>query len=112
MRNTILSALCSSLLLPGCAETQWTGHLLYMVPYKFEQFDCKELNEKANAATKEVRRVEQLREKANQSAAGPVINSVAYGPDYHKARWEQRLYQDQIARKNCAVSIPQAENEQ
>jgi len=110
MRSTLPIALVVAALLPGCAESQLAGHLLYMTPYKFEQLDCTELKKKATAATAQVKSVEQLRDKASSSTAGPVVNTVVYGPDYSKARWEQRLYQDQIARKNCDDPPPDAAN--
>ena len=110
MRSTLLSALYLAALLPGCAESQWAGHLLYMTPYNFKKFDCKELKQKAAAATQQVTKFEQLRDKANASVAGPVVNTMVYGPDYSKARWEQRLYQDEIARKSCDAPPPEAGN--
>lgn len=94
-------ALLAAAALAGCGESRVAGSLLYMTPYKFEQFDCTELRKRADGATSRLREVEQLRNKAGTSAAGPVINSMVYGPDYSKARWEHDLYQDQIARKNC-----------
>lgn len=90
----------------GCAESHLTGSLLYMTPYKFEQLDCTELKARAAAAALRTKDVEQLRDKASASAAGPVINSLVYGPDYNRARWDQRLYEDEIARKNCDAPPP------
>ena len=101
MYRRLAPVLACAALLSGCAESQMAGHLLYMTPYKFEQLDCAELKKKADAATTQVKSIEQLRDKANASAAGPVVNSMVYGPDYSRARWEQRLYQDEMARKNC-----------
>lgn len=107
MRRTFAPALFAAALLPGCAESQLAGHLLYMTPYKVEDLDCTALKGRAANATAQVKKVEQLRDKANASAAGPVINSVVYGPDYTRARWEERLYQGEIARKNCDAPPPE-----
>jgi hypothetical protein len=97
----LVPTLLAAAALAGCGESRVAGSLLYMTPYKFEQFDCTELRKRADGATSRLREVEQLRNKAGTSAAGPVINSMVYGPDYSKARWEHDLYQEEIARKNC-----------
>jgi hypothetical protein len=107
MRSTILPALLAAALLVGCAESQMAGHLLYMTPYNFEKLSCEELKKKADGATRRVTELEQLRDKASASTAGPVVNSMVYGPDYTKARWEQRLYQEEFNRKNCDAPTPE-----
>jgi hypothetical protein len=106
MRRSAPTVLLITALLSGCAESQLAGHLLYMTPYKIEALDCTELKKKADGATTRAKELEQVREKAAGSAAGPVINTMVYGPDYTKARWEQRLYEEEIARKSCAFPPP------
>ena len=109
MLRKLPTALLMAALSSGCAENQLTGSLLYMTPYKFEQTECSELKTKAAAATARVKQLEQLRDKAASSAAGPLVNTMVYGPDYSRARWEQRLYDDEIARKNCDAPPPPPE---
>jgi hypothetical protein len=105
MRRTLSPALMLSLLaaalLAGCAESQTAGNFLYMTPYKLEELDCTTLKNRAANANAQVKAMEALRDKANTSAAGPVINSMVYGPDYNRARWDQRLYDGELARKQC-----------
>ena len=108
MRRTFAPVLLAAASLSGCAESQLAGHLLYMTPYKIEDLDCTALKGRAASATAQVKKFEDLRDKANASTAGPVINSMVYGPDYTRARWEQRLYQGEIARKNCDAPPPEA----
>jgi len=102
--------LCSTLLvataLCGCAESHTASSLLYMEPYKLDDLDCTELRKRAAGAATRTQSVERLRDRANESAAGPVINSLVYGPDYSKARWEQQVYDEAIARKNCSEPPP------
>jgi len=93
-------------LLTGCAESQLGGSLLYMTPYQVDRLECSELKNRAAAAATRVKQMEELRDKANQSAAGPVINAMVYGPDYSRARWDQQLYDGEIARKNCNAPPP------
>jgi hypothetical protein len=97
----LMTSLLAAALLAGCAESQMAGNLLYMTPYKLEDMDCSALKNKAANANAQVKAMEALRDKANASAAGPVINSMVYGPDYNRARWDQRLYEGEIARKQC-----------
>ena len=84
-----------------------TGSLLYMTPYRFEEFDCAELKKRARDSAVRLKQQEELMDRAGASAAGPAINAVVYGPDYSRAVWEVRLYQDEIARKNCDAPPPE-----
>lgn len=97
----LMPGLVLAALLAGCAESQMAGNLLYMTPYKLDEMDCTALKNKAANANAQVKAMEALRDKANASSAGPVINSVVYGPDYNRARWDQRTYEGALARKNC-----------
>jgi len=90
----------------GCAESQVGSSLLYLTPYKVEDLDCAELKKRASAAAARVSQLDQLRNRANESAAGPVVNTVVYGPDYSKARWEQQVYEDLLSRKACDMPAP------
>ena len=60
-----------------------------------------ELKNRAAAAAGRRNEQEKLMDRASGAAGGSIIGSVVYGPDHGKAVWEQRLYEDQIARKNC-----------
>jgi hypothetical protein len=94
--------------LAGCAESHLAGSLLYMEPYGYEKLDCDQLKKHAAAASGRVKTQQDLMDRASGSAAGPVINSVVYGPDYSKARFEQRVYEREIARRNCDPPPPLA----
>jgi hypothetical protein len=78
-----------------------------MTPYRFDELDCAELKKRAAGAEGRLKQQEALRDRAGASAAGPVINAVVYGPDHNRALWEVRLYQDEIARKNCDAPPPE-----
>jgi len=106
MRRAAPTILLITALASGCAESQLGGHLLYMTPYKIEALECSELKKKADAATSRTKELDLLRAKAGGSTAGPVINTMVYGPDYTKARWEQRLYEEELARKSCEFPPP------
>jgi hypothetical protein len=102
----LIAAALAAGTLAGCGESRLAGSLLYMAPNKIGEFDCTELKKRLNGAKARLQDLEQLRDKTNTSTAGPVINSLVYGPDYSKARWEYQLYEDETARKNCDAPPP------
>ena len=108
MRTTLVPALliAAAATVAGCGESRIAGSLPYLAPPKTDQFDLTELKKRMGGAKARLQDLEQLRDKTNTSTAGPVINSVVYGPDYSKARWEYQLYEDEIARKNCDAPPP------
>jgi hypothetical protein len=101
MRIAVPCVAVVAVVLTGCAESRVAGSLLYMTPYRYEEFDCVELKKRASAAASVVKQQEELMDRAGASTAGPLINAMVYGPDHSRAVWELRLYQDEIARKNC-----------
>jgi hypothetical protein len=109
MRSAVPTVILLAAVLSGC-ESRVAGSLMYMTPYRLEEFDCVELKKRAAGAQGRLKEQEALRDRAGASAAGPVINAVVYGPDYNRAVWEVRLYQDEIARKNCdgPLSVPES----
>jgi len=100
MRSAVPTVILLAAVLSGC-ESGVGGSLLYMTPYRLEDLGCADLKKRAASAQGRLKEQEALRDRAGASAAGPVINAVVYGPDHNRAVWEVRLYQDEIARKNC-----------
>jgi hypothetical protein len=109
MRCTLAIVVLIAAALSGCAQSHVAGTLFYMTPHRFEEFDCKELKRGAGNARGRLKATQDLRDRASGSAAGPVINTMVYGPDYQRAAWEVRLYEDEIARKNCDAPPPPPE---
>jgi hypothetical protein len=105
MRTLDAAVLVVAAALAGC-ESHLGGSLVYMEPYKFETFDCAELKKRAAGAAARLHDQNKLMDKASESAAGSVIGNVVYGPERSKAVWEQRLYEQQAARKNCDPPAP------
>jgi len=106
MRRAVPSIAVLAAVLAGCAESRVAGALLYMTPYRLEEFDCTELKKRAADSAFRLKRQQELMDRAGASVAGPAINAVVYGPDHNRATWEVRLYQDEIARKNCDPPPP------
>jgi len=82
------------------------GSVFYLPPYHFEDKTCKELKDGATAAENRVKDQQRLRDKAAMSAAGSAVGTVAYAPDYNRAKWDLQLYQQEYARKNCTDAPP------
>jgi hypothetical protein len=101
-----IAILLLSSALAGCAESQMAGSLFYLPTYHFEDKTCAELKAAITAYTAQVETQQRLREKAAGSAGGSAIGTVAYGPDYNRAKWDLQLYQEQYARKNCKDEPP------
>jgi hypothetical protein len=107
MRNALPCAIFATALLTGCESTQTAGSLFYLPPLKLEELTCRELRQRIADTSARVNSLQELRDRADRSAAGPVVNTVVYGPDYSKARWELQAYEQELARKNCeAAPLP------
>ena len=99
MRSAVPAVLLAAML--SACESHLAGSLVYMTPYGIERMDCEELGKRIAAVSAIVKTKQNLIDRASGSTAGPVIGTVVYGPDYSKARFEQRLYMDEADRKNC-----------
>jgi hypothetical protein len=109
--NTMRIAVGAALIafvLAGCAESQFGGSMLYLRPYNIENMSCDDLKKRADAQGAVINQKSELREKAAASSAGPAIGAMVYGPDQNAARWTQRQYQEEAARRNCAAPPPPA----
>lgn len=101
MRYPLFHALAFAVLLAGCASTPTADSLFYLPPLKLDELTCQELRQRIADTMVRVNALQALRDRADRSAAGPVVNTVVYGPDYSKARWELQSYEQEFARKNC-----------
>ena len=102
----IAAALLFTIALAGCADSQMAGSLFYLPPYHFEDKTCAELKAFRTAAENRVKDQQRLREKASMSAGGSAVGTVAYAPDYNRAKWDQELFDREYARKNCKDEPP------
>jgi hypothetical protein len=100
MRIVIPGALLLAGLLSGCGAFS-AGSAFYLIPYKFEELTCVELRARAKAAADRVKDQREAIEKASVSGGGRAIGSMVYGPEQKRAVWEQELYEQEAARKNC-----------
>jgi hypothetical protein len=95
-----------ALALAGCAESQLGGSIFYLKPYNIENLTCAELKGRIDGQAGAIKVKSDLREKAATDSVGSAIGTAVYGPDQNAARWAQRQYEAEAARKNCAASPP------
>jgi hypothetical protein len=95
-----------SVSLAGCAGVAGGGSLFYLEPYKLAELTCEELNKRLASTGAQIRKSEELRQKASRDPAGPLVNAMVYAPDYNKARYEHSLYEQAARRKSCPSDAP------
>lgn len=95
--------LVSCLALAACSTPDWVGGPL-VVPGKYRPQDCKALAASLRALTAEVRKYEQLDERARRETGGAIISGLAYGSDTLKTRGELAEVQAEIRTKGCPAS--------
>jgi hypothetical protein len=92
----------------GCANNVQMADTLFVQPGKYNFLRCQDIaNRQAGFAARE-RELIGLMERANQSAAGPVINIMVYEADLEQARADQRLLARTAQEKNCSQPAPAA----
>jgi hypothetical protein len=92
----------------GCATNVDVADTLFIQPGKYDFLRCQDLAPRAAGRAVRERELLSLMERANQDAAGPVINAMVYAADLEQVRAEQRLLQKTMREKNCDPPAPQA----
>lgn len=93
--------------LAGCAESR-LGSLFYLTPYNIENLTCAELKARIGSQGGVVKQKAELRDKAATDSVGSTVGTAVYGPDQNAARWSQRQYEEEAARRNCDAPPPPA----
>jgi hypothetical protein len=92
------------LLLPavaGCAANVDVADRLFVQPGKFDLLRCQDLLPRASGIAARERELMSLMDRANQDAAGPLVNAMVYAAELEQVRADQRLIQKTIREKNC-----------
>ena len=109
LRMTIMaSAGCAALALAGCAhglEDVYSTDL-WVEPGKFDFYKCPDLAKQSLAASAHEKELVSLMERANQSAAGPVVNVMVYDADLKQTRAQLALLQRTAHEKGCDNLVP------
>jgi hypothetical protein len=106
---------CAGLILASavaaCSMTFEDAGSLYVTPGKFDFLKCPDLAKRSMEASAREKELTSLMDRANQDAAGPIVNAMVYSTDLNNVRAELALLRKTAAEKNCdnlvtAVSEP------
>jgi hypothetical protein len=101
-------AVLSSLVLcalAGCGLSDGAG-ALFVDPGRYAVYRCEDLAARRQVLTTRENELRGLIEKANESAAGAVVGSLAYRSEYDSVLAEEKLLQRKAAEKNCSFAVP------
>ena len=79
---------------------------IFVDPGRYTLYHCDDLATRRKALIAREGELRGLMERANESAAGSVIGSLAYRSDYDAVVAEQKLLQRNAAEKNCSFASP------
>src|ERR1700757_3271971 len=88
------------LALAGCGSDG--AGTLFVDPGRYTLYHCDELAARRKTLITRETELRGLMERANESAAGSVIGSLAYRSEYDSVIAEQKLLQRNAAEKNCS----------
>jgi hypothetical protein len=86
--------------LAGCGMSDGPGALL-IDPGRYSAYHCNDLAARWKVLVAREKDLRALMDKADQTAGGAVIGSLAYRTDYDSVIGEERLLQRTAAEKNC-----------
>jgi hypothetical protein len=95
--------------LAGCAATLDDIGGLYVAPGKFDLLKCPDLGKRSIAASTREKQLISLMDRANQDAAGPVVNALVYSNELNTVRAELALLRKTAAEKHCDNLVTQAD---
>lgn len=73
----------------------------FVQPGKFNFLTCKDIAQRDISASMREKELVSLMERANQDAAGPLVNAMVYASDLAQVRAEQRLLRRTADEKKC-----------
>lgn len=79
---------------------------LFVAPGKYDFLTCKDIAQREVSATLREKELNSLMDRANQDAAGPLVNALVYSGDLAQVRAEQRLLRRTAIEKKCDEQNP------
>ncbi len=103
------SAGCAALALAGCAGGLQGIYStdFWVEPGKYQFLKCPDLAERSVSESNREKELVSLMERANQSAAGPLVNVAVYDADLQQVRANLRLLQQTAHEKGCDSIVPE-----
>jgi hypothetical protein len=103
----VLAGLCMGL--AGCANVgDSMASSAFVDPAKYEQYDCKQLENERKAIASRTAELQGLMAKAETGVGGSVVAELAYRNDYIAARGQARLADEVWQRNKCVATLPAA----
>jgi hypothetical protein len=103
----LAAGLCASL--GGCADLgDSMASSAFVDPAKYDNFDCKQLEEERKSIANRAAQLQGLMAKAETGAGGSVVVELAYRNDYISARGQARLAEEVWQRNKCVATSPAA----
>ncbi len=99
---------CAALALGACStgvEKIYTGGF-WAEPGKYQYLKCPDLAARSVADSNRERELMGLMDRANQDAAGPLVNLMVYRADLEQVRGDLALLQETARQKGCDNLVP------
>ncbi len=104
----LAAAGCAALALAGCSGgiSSVYDSGLWVQPGKYDFLKCPQLAQQSVGLSAREKELVSLMDRANQSAAGPVVNFMVYDADLQQVRAELALVQRTAREKGCDNLVP------
>ncbi len=89
------------MLLAGCSSLSDSSFTVFADPGKYTYYSCDQINLQTKIWTSREQDLRTLMDKAEQSAGGTVVNTLAYRADYVAATEELKILEKTARNKNC-----------
>jgi hypothetical protein len=104
MRCVTLTMLC--LALGGCSiALDDNSGVFATAPGKYDLLDCRGLGERTKATVKRETELNDLMERANREAVGPLINVLVYRDELNTVRADHQALQKASDEKRCTPDL-------
>jgi len=99
---------CAALALAGCAKSLEDVYStdLWVEPGKYDFLKCPDLARQSLSVSAHEKELVSLMERANQSAAGPMVNFMVYDADLKQTRAQLALIERTARQKGCDNLVP------
>ena len=109
MRSSVMASMgCAALALAGCSsgfDSIHTGNF-FVQPGKYQFLKCPDLAQRSVAGSNREKELVGLMERANQGAAGPVVNAMVYSADLRQVRADLEEVHATMREKGCDSLVP------
>ena len=112
MRKCVLVGMgCATLALAACStgSDKFSTGNFWVQPGKYDFLKCPDLARISVADSAREKELVSLMERANQDAAGPVINFMVYRADLEQVRADLALLEQTARQKGCDSLVPSSQ---